>query len=110
MTSLPDLVCPAGSLPALKAAIDNGADAVYLGFRNATNARNVLFRDVTMAGTDFSGANLSGAVMRDVVGTGAIFTNANITRLLLTDTDLTGATWMGTDPGTSIINAGGNTL
>lgn len=36
----PDLVCPAGSLPALKAAVDNGADAVYLGFRNATNARN----------------------------------------------------------------------
>ena len=34
------LVCPAGSLPALKAAVDNGADAVYLGFRNATNARN----------------------------------------------------------------------
>ncbi len=37
---LPDLVCPAGSLPALKAAVDNGADAVYLGFKNDTNARN----------------------------------------------------------------------
>jgi collagenase-like PrtC family protease len=37
---VPDLVCPAGSLPALKAAIDHGADAVYLGFRNDTNARN----------------------------------------------------------------------
>ena len=36
----PDLVCPAGSLAALKAAVDNGADAVYLGFRNDTNARN----------------------------------------------------------------------
>ncbi len=35
-----DLVCPAGSLPALKQAVDNGADAVYLGFRDATNARN----------------------------------------------------------------------
>src|SRR3954465_9039016 len=35
-----ELVCPAGSLPALKAAIDNGADCVYLGFRDATNARN----------------------------------------------------------------------
>ncbi len=35
-----DLVCPAGSLPALKAAIDNGADCVYLGFRDTTNARN----------------------------------------------------------------------
>ena len=35
-----ELVCPAGSLPALKAAVDNGADCVYLGFREATNARN----------------------------------------------------------------------
>ena len=35
-----ELVCPAGSLPALKAAIDSGADCVYLGFRDATNARN----------------------------------------------------------------------
>ncbi len=34
-----ELVCPAGSLPALKTAVDNGADAVYLGFRNSTNAR-----------------------------------------------------------------------
>ena len=37
---LPALVCPAGSLPALKAAVDHGADAVYLGFKNDTNARN----------------------------------------------------------------------
>jgi putative protease len=36
----PQLICPAGSLPALKAAVDNGADEVYLGFRNDTNARN----------------------------------------------------------------------
>ncbi len=35
-----ELVCPAGSLPALKLAVDNGADCVYLGFRDATNARN----------------------------------------------------------------------
>jgi len=35
-----DLICPAGSLPALRAAVDNGADAVYMGFRDATNARN----------------------------------------------------------------------
>ena len=33
------LVCPAGSPPALKAAIDHGADAVYVGFRDRTNAR-----------------------------------------------------------------------
>ncbi|RJG09386.1 ubiquinone anaerobic biosynthesis protein UbiU [Massilia cavernae] len=38
--AVPELVCPAGSLPALKAAVDNGADCVYLGFRDATNARN----------------------------------------------------------------------
>ncbi|MFZ6781383.1 ubiquinone anaerobic biosynthesis protein UbiU [Undibacterium sp. Ji83W] len=35
-----DLVAPAGSLLALKAAVDKGANAVYLGLRNATNARN----------------------------------------------------------------------
>ncbi len=34
-----ELVCPAGNLPALKAAVDNGADCVYMGFRNGTNAR-----------------------------------------------------------------------
>jgi putative protease len=37
--SRPELVCPAGGLPALKAAVDNGADCVYVGFRDATNAR-----------------------------------------------------------------------
>ncbi|MCW9024796.1 MAG: U32 family peptidase [Gammaproteobacteria bacterium] len=35
-----ELICPAGSLPSLRAAIDNGADAVYMGFRDETNARN----------------------------------------------------------------------
>jgi putative protease len=35
-----ELVCPAGSLPALKAAVDAGADCVYMGMRDATNARN----------------------------------------------------------------------
>jgi putative protease len=34
------LVCPAGNLPSLKAAVDNGADAVYFGLRNDTNARH----------------------------------------------------------------------
>ncbi|HBS77473.1 MAG TPA: protease [Pseudomonas sp.] len=34
------LVCPAGSLPALKAAVQQGADAVYVGFRDDTNARH----------------------------------------------------------------------
>mgnify|MGYP000108842539 CR=1 FL=1 len=34
-----ELVCPAGSFPALKAAVDGGADTVYFGFRDKTNAR-----------------------------------------------------------------------
>lgn len=33
------LVCPSGNLPALHAAVDAGADAVYVGFRDQTNAR-----------------------------------------------------------------------
>ncbi len=36
----PQLVAPAGSLAALRAALEHGADAVYLGLRDATNARN----------------------------------------------------------------------
>ena len=36
----PELVCPAGGLPALKAAVDNGADCVYIGLKDETNARN----------------------------------------------------------------------
>ena len=35
-----ELVCPAGNLPALKIAIDNGADTVYIGFGDDTNARH----------------------------------------------------------------------
>lgn len=51
----PDLVAPAGSLRALKLAIDAGADAVYLGLRNATNARN------------FAGLNFDDAQLREGV-------------------------------------------
>lgn len=47
-----ELVCPAGSLPALKAAVDNGADWVYLGLRDETNARN-------FAGLNFDEAALA---------------------------------------------------
>jgi len=36
----PELVCPAGTPAALKSAIDAGADCVYVGFRDETNARN----------------------------------------------------------------------
>ncbi|ODP96319.1 protease [Salinivibrio sp. MA351] len=35
-----ELLCPAGSIPALKAAIENGADAVYVGLKDETNARH----------------------------------------------------------------------
>ena len=35
-----ELVCPAGNLPSLKAAVDNGADSVYIGFQDDTNARH----------------------------------------------------------------------
>jgi putative protease len=50
-----ELVCPAGNLPSLKAAIDNGADAVYAGFRDDTNARH-------FAGLNFSDRSLEQAV------------------------------------------------
>jgi len=36
-----ELVAPAGTPAALRAAVDAGADAVYLGFRDQTNARNL---------------------------------------------------------------------
>lgn len=36
----PELVCPAGTPGALRTAIEAGADAVYCGFQDATNARN----------------------------------------------------------------------
>ncbi len=35
-----ELVCPAGTPAALRAAIEAGADTVYCGFQDATNARN----------------------------------------------------------------------
>lgn len=35
-----ELVCPAGTLTALRYAVDAGADAVYVGFRDGTNARH----------------------------------------------------------------------
>ncbi len=35
-----ELVCPAGNLPSLKKAVNSGADAVYIGFKDDTNARH----------------------------------------------------------------------
>jgi len=36
----PELVCPAGTPAALRTAVEAGADAIYCGFRDETNARN----------------------------------------------------------------------
>jgi collagenase-like PrtC family protease len=51
----PELVCPAGTPAGLRAAIDAGADAVYCGLQNATNARN-------FPGLNFTPAELEKAV------------------------------------------------
>jgi len=48
-----ELVCPAGTPASLRAAVDAGGDAVYLGFRDETNARN------------FPGLNFSRDELRD---------------------------------------------
>jgi len=50
-----ELVCPAGTPASLRAAVDAGADTVYLGFRDETNARN-------FPGLNFSRKELSDGV------------------------------------------------
>lgn len=55
MVSL-ELVCPAGTPAALRDAVDAGADVVYVGFRDETNARN------------FPGLNFSRPELRDGIG------------------------------------------
>jgi len=50
-----ELLCPAGNLSALKTAIDHGADAVYIGLNNQTNARH-------FAGLNFTEVKLQQAV------------------------------------------------
>lgn len=50
-----ELLCPAGSMPALKAAVENGADAVYVGLKDDTNARH------------FAGLNLTDGKLHDAV-------------------------------------------
>lgn len=50
-----ELVCPAGTPSALHTAVDAGADAVYCGFRDETNARN------------FPGLNFDASEMREGV-------------------------------------------
>ena len=65
--ALPELVCPAGSLRALQAAVAAGADAVYLGLKDATNARN------------FAGLNFDDAQVRD----GVAFAHARGAKVLM---------------------------
>ncbi len=48
----PELVCPAGTPAALRTAVEAGADAIYCGFRDETNARN-------FPGLNFSPAELA---------------------------------------------------
>lgn len=50
-----ELVCPAGNFPALKEAVNHGADAVYIGFKDDTNARH-------FAGLNFNEKNLPKAI------------------------------------------------
>jgi len=50
-----ELVCPAGNLQALRTAVDNGADCVYTGLRDETNARN-------FAGLNFGANDLAAGV------------------------------------------------
>ena len=47
--SRPELVCPAGTPAAMRTAIDAGADAVYCGLQNETNARNFPGLNFTLA-------------------------------------------------------------
>lgn len=62
-----ELVCPAGTPAALRAAIEAGADAVYCGFRDETNARN------------FPGLNFSRDDLREAVA----FAHRNRAKVLL---------------------------
>ncbi|MEJ5022341.1 peptidase U32 family protein [Ochrobactrum vermis] len=50
-----ELICPAGTPSALREAVGAGADAVYCGFRDETNARN------------FPGLNFSRDELRDAI-------------------------------------------
>ncbi|UQR64607.1 U32 family peptidase [Bradyrhizobium sp. C-145] len=62
-----ELICPAGTPAALRSAIDAGADAVYCGFNDETNARN------------FPGLNFS----RDELRNGIAFAHGRGARILV---------------------------
>ena len=50
-----DLVCPAGNYQSLMKAVDNGANAIYIGLKNETNARH-------FAGLNFSEKQIAKAI------------------------------------------------
>lgn len=62
-----ELVCPAGTPATLRAAVQAGADAIYCGFRDETNARN------------FPGLNFS----PEELGEGVRFAHAHGSRVLV---------------------------
>lgn len=62
-----ELVSPGGSLRALQMAVDAGADAVYVGLKDATNARN------------FAGLNFDAAQLRE----GVSYAHARNARVLM---------------------------
>ncbi|WP_334145697.1 ubiquinone anaerobic biosynthesis protein UbiU [Hyphomicrobium sp.] len=66
-----ELVCPAGTPGALRTAIDAGADAVYCGFRDETNARNFPGLNFTRdeLGTSISYAHERGAKVLVAINT-----------------------------------------
>jgi len=69
--SVPELVCPAGNLPSLKVAVDNGADWVYMGLKDDTNARNFagLNFDAASARAGLRYAHAAGAKMLLAINT-----------------------------------------
>jgi len=69
--SIPELVCPAGNLPSLKTAVDNGADWVYMGLKDETNARNFagLNFDASHAREGLRYAHAAGAKMLLAINT-----------------------------------------
>jgi O2-independent ubiquinone biosynthesis protein UbiU len=69
--SIPELVCPAGNLPSLKTAVDNGADWVYMGLKDETNARNFagLNFDAVSAREGLRYAHAAGAKMLLAINT-----------------------------------------
>jgi len=58
-----EIISPAGNIASLRAAVDNGADAVYLGFSDSTNARNFeglnFTRSELIDGMDYARSNES---------------------------------------------------